>query len=106
METLIDYDSLNEKYYQNQNIDTINYADDEVLDLRGCKVDDILYFIKQEKAVLAKGNNENLLIVGFDEFNLIVRAYKNGQLSDEYYIGKNDSRALFDKNGNTFVCFI
>lgn len=106
METLIDYDSLNEKYYQNQNIDTINYADDEVLDLRGCKVDDILYFIKQEKAVLAKGNNENLLIVGFDEFNLIVRAYKNGKLSDEYYIGKNDSRALFDKNGNTFVCFI
>ena len=78
-----------------------------MLDLRGCNVDDILYFIKQEKAVLAKGNNdENLLIVGFDEFNLIVRGYRNGQLSDEYYIGKNDSRALFERNGNIFVCFI
>lgn len=107
MEALIDYDSLNEKYYKNQNISAINYADETVLDLRGCNVDDILYFIKQEKAVLAKGNNdENLLIVGFDEFNLIVRGYRNGQLSDEYYIGKNDSRALFEKNGNIFVCFI
>lgn len=107
LEKIIDYDNLNENYLDYKNIQNIDFNGEAVLDLRGCLLDDVLYFIKQDMPVLARTTlKERVLIVGYDKYNLILRKYDKGKLSDEYYYGKNDSRILFEKSKNNFVCFL
>lgn len=76
----------------------------QVLDLRGCSLDAMLYFINQDIPVLARlEDGEAVLLTGFNEFNVVVMEPFTGRL---YKKGMNDTREWMEENGNPFITYI
>ena len=75
-----------------------------VLDIRGCPVDTVLYYVDQDIPVLALMDNGDVyLIIGFNEYNIVLMDPKLGTV---YKKGMNDSREMFEKNGNQFITYM
>ena len=78
--------------------------EEKILDLRGCSLDTVLYYIDQDIPVLAlMENQEAYLIVGFNEQNVVLMNPKTGTV---YKKGMNDSREMFEKAGNQFITYM
>ena len=78
--------------------------EERILDLKGCSLDCMLYYVDQDIPVLAMINSEETyLIVGFNEYNIVLMDPKTGTV---YKKGMNDSREWFEKNGNRFVTYV
>jgi hypothetical protein len=74
-----------------------------VLDLTGCTLDMVLYFVGQGRSVQAMTPDGVVTITGYDEYNVILL----DPGSDEtYYGGLQDSTALFEEAGCQFVSYI
>ena len=81
-----------------------NIPDSQVLDLTGCSLESILYYVNRDIPVLKLFEDGNaLLIIGFNEANIIVM---DPQLGEIRRMGRNDSVALFEENGNRFITYI
>lgn len=81
-----------------------NLEDAEILDLTGCELDAVLYYVNRDIPVLALLNDGNaVLITGFNEYNIVVMDPSTGKLSKQ---GMNDSTEWFRENGNHFVTYI
>lgn len=81
-----------------------NLEDKSILDLEGCSLDAILYYVNQDIPVLATvDNGEAVLVVGFNEFNVVIMEPSTGKL---YKKGMNDSNEWFTKNGNKFITYM
>ena len=75
-----------------------------VLDLSGCSLDAMLYYLNQDIPVLVSLNDGNaLLLIGFNEVNTVVM---NPQTGTIYKMGMNDSAQMFQENGNRFVTYM
>ena len=104
---LIDYDSIDERYYKIGSLTDSIKGKGKVQNLNGISLGNILYFVKHDIPILAdtKGKGK-LLLVGYDSYNIIMREYNaKGELSDEFYYGRKDSDELFSKNDNRF-CYL
>lgn len=78
--------------------------DVQVLDLTGCSLDSVLYYVNQDIPVLATlEDGEAVLIVGFNEFNIVIIEPDTGT---PYKKGMNDSAQWFEENGNRFITYI
>lgn len=77
--------------------------DGHVLNLGGCTLDDVLYYVGRDDPVIATGDEGSLLIVGYDSKNIKVMDPAKGTT---YKIGLNDSRALFTSHGNEFTAYV
>ena len=77
--------------------------DGKILDLGGCSLEDILYYVGHDYPVLATGDDGSLLIVGYDSKNISVMDPSKGLI---YKIGLNDAKALFTSHGNEFVSYV
>ena len=78
-------------------------ADVDVLDLTGCTLDMVLYFVGQGTPVLANTSQGVVTITGYDEYNVILL----DPGSDEtYYGGLQDSTKMFEEAGNQFVSYV
>ena len=76
----------------------------EILDLTGCRLDAVLYYVNQDIPVLALLNDGNaVLIVGFNELNIVVMDPMTGTL---YKKGMNDSTEWLNENGNQFITYV
>ncbi len=76
----------------------------QILDLAGCEMETVLYYVNQDIPVLALlDNGEAVLITGFNEFNVVIMNPANGTLAKK---GMNDSAEWFTENGNNFVTYI
>ncbi|MFP3155720.1 C39 family peptidase [Lachnospiraceae bacterium ZAX-1] len=76
----------------------------EVLDLSGCSVEQILYYVNQNTPVFAMEDGTNaVLIIGYDEHNTILY---DPILNQSYKKGLQDSHAMFDNMGNIFIGYI
>lgn len=76
----------------------------QALDLGGCSLDAMLYFINQDIPVLARlKDGEAVLLTGFNEFNMVVMEPSTGRL---YKKGMNDTREWMEENGNSFITYI
>lgn len=75
----------------------------QVVDLTGTDLDAALYYVSQEVPVLAMLDSSPVLIVGYDEFNIIVM---NPETGSSYKIGLNDSKAAFSLSGNIFITYL
>ncbi len=75
----------------------------DVVELIGCPMDAMLYFVNRDIPVLAMLNNgEAVLITGFNEFNVVIFEPATGKL---YKKGMNDSTEWFEENGNQFITY-
>ena len=75
--------------------------DGRVLDLSGCSVNMILYYVSQGYPVLAiEGRDTAELITGYDPQNVILT---NPITGEAYRKGMNDSTQMFEELGNLFV---
>lgn len=74
-----------------------------VLDLKGCTLDELLYFVSEGQAVAAKTPDGFVLIVGYDYYNVLLY---DKEKQETYYGGMNDSTALFENSGNEFITYI
>lgn len=81
-----------------------NLENAQILDLTGCTMDAVLYYVNRNIPVLAlMQDGEAVLITGFDEFNTIILEPASGRL---YRKGFNDSTEWFAENGNDFITYI
>lgn len=72
-----------------------------VLDLSGCSVSMVLYYVSQGYPVLAlESNAEAELITGYDPQNIILTDPLTGE---SYKKGMNDSTQMFEELGNLFL---
>lgn len=78
-------------------------TESKVIDLTGCSVEQVLYYVNLKTPVFAVVNNEALLIVGYDEHNTILY---NPQTNATYKMGLQDSKAMFDAAGNVFLGYL
>ncbi|MBO6132819.1 MAG: hypothetical protein J6P05_00600 [Lachnospiraceae bacterium] len=77
--------------------------DSDVLDLGGCSLSSVLYYVNQNNPVLVTmGPDDTLLIIGYDAQNVLVFNPKMGIVQKQ---GLNDSAALFAAQGNPFISY-
>lgn len=75
-----------------------------VIDLTGCSLDNVLYEVSAQRAVIAKtGSDTSVVIVGYDEYNTWLLNTSTGEVSA---YGLNDSTELFQKAGNVFITYV
>ena len=80
----------------------------KALDLSGCTLDSVLYYVSQGTPVVAKTPVTDqtpqgvVLIIGYDEYNTLL---VNPGESEFFYYGMNDSTALFEEAGNIFMTY-
>ena len=80
--------------------------DAKALDLGGCSLDSVLYYVNQDIPVMAIMNDGSaVLVIGFNDLNTVIYDPKLGTES-VYKLGINDSEKLFTSNGNHFITFI
>lgn len=78
--------------------------DHTILDLTGCSLDAVLYYVNKDIPVLAFLEDGNaVLIVGFNELNIVVMDPMTGTL---YKKGMNDSTEWLNENGNRFITYV
>lgn len=101
---LIDYDSIDERYYRIDGLSGSSKDKQNIQELNGISLSNVLYFVKHDIPILASTKERGkLLLVGYDSYNIIMREYNDkGELSDEFYYGRKDSEELFSKNDNRF----
>lgn len=76
----------------------------EVLELDGCPLSSILYYVNQDLPVLALLNDGSaMLVIGFNDRNTVLL---NPQTGTVYKYGMNDSEKLFEENGNHFITYV
>lgn len=81
--------------------DLQNYT---ILDLTGCSLDAVLYYVNKDIPVLAMLEDGNaVLITGFNELNIVVMDPVAGTLEKR---GMNDSTEWLAENGNQFISYI
>lgn len=81
-----------------------NLPDAQILELSGCSLSSVLYYVDRDIPVLALCNDGNaVLIVGFNELNTVLMDPLTGEVFKK---GMNDSAEWFEENGNSFITYI
>lgn len=76
----------------------------QVLDLTGCNLDSMLYFVNKDIPVLALlANGEAVLLTGFNESQVVIFEPFTGKL---YKRGMNDTKGWLEENGNCFITYV
>lgn len=70
------------------------------LDLTGCSLRQVLYFVQTGRAVLGRLEDGYVLIVGYDPYNALIL---NPLTNETYRIGLSDGTAAFEASGNEFI---
>ena len=79
-------------------------SDYQVLDLTGCTLDAVLYYVDQDLPVMVVLSDGNaVLITGFNELNIVIMDPLTGNL---YKKGIKDSTEWFNQNGNCFITYV
>lgn len=75
-----------------------------VLDLNGCKLDIILYYVAQDIPVLVRMvDGSAVLVIGYNEYQIVVM---NPQTGTNYKISMNEASRWFEENGNWFLTYL
>ena len=76
----------------------------EILDLTGCPLDAVLYYVNQDIPVLSLlEDGSAVLLVGFNEYNVGMLNPLTGSIDK---MGMNDSAKWFEENGNQFITYM
>lgn len=76
----------------------------EVMNLTGCTLEEVLYRISEDCAVVARRpDGTAAVIVGYDRYNTLLYNFETGE---HYYYAMDDSTALFEAGGNIFISYV
>lgn len=76
----------------------------EVLNLTGCNLDEVLYYVSKGRPVIAMKDSSNaVLIIGYDEFNV---TYMDPTTGTTMKKGLNDGGDMFEGAGNVFFSYM
>lgn len=111
LDTILKYEGIsrNTQRRLNQGDTVFDILEDDlqnctILDLSGCSLDAVLYYVNKDIPVLATLEDGNaVLIVGFNELNIVVMDPIDGTLEKR---GMNDSTEWLEENGNQFISYI
>ncbi len=79
-------------------------VDATILDMDGCPMSAMLYFVNMDIPVMATLNDGSaVLIIGFNDQNTVLMNPTTGKV---YKYGMKDSEKLFEENGNHFVTYL
>ena len=80
-----------------------NLEEDIVMDLTGCSLDAVLYFVNRDIPVLALLEDKTgVILVGFNETSVGIM---NPQTGTIYRMGMNEAKEWFETNGNQFITY-
>lgn len=83
---------------------TDSLKEQQILELSGCSLNSVLYYVSRDLPVLAILKDGNaVLIVGYNELNTVLLNPATGKIAK---MGMNDSKEFFEKNGNCFISYI
>ena len=111
LDTMLSYEGItrNTQHYLNRG-ETIleileeNLAQAEVLDLTGCSLDAVLYYVNQDIPVLAlTEKNGAVLLIGFNEVEVGILDPLQGTI---YTMKNSDAAKWFQENGNQFITYL
>ena len=78
--------------------------DADALDLSGCSLSDILYYVSKGTPVMAMtGEGGAVIIIGYDSKNTILYDPNEERV---YKYGMNDSKSMFERAGNRFITYV
>lgn len=81
-----------------------NLANVQVLDLTGCNLDAMLYYLNQDLPVMVLlKNGDAVLVTGFNDSQVVIMEPATGKL---YKKSKNESSQWFEENGNCFITYV
>ncbi len=111
LDTMLEYEGVirNSKYMLERGSSAFaileeSLPDVQVLDLTGCLLDSVLYYVNQDIPVLVTMRDGSaVLLIGFNEKNTVVMNPETGTV---YKVGMNDSKEWFEENGNCFITYI
>ena len=111
LDTILKYEGISRNTQRRLNQgDTVmdilesDLQDYTILDLTGCSLDAVLYYVNKDIPVLATLEDGNaVLITGFNELNIVVMDPVAGTLEKR---GMNDSAEWLEENGNQFISYI
>lgn len=111
LDTIFKFEGLsrNSEYLLGQGKTVLNILEEnlegyQVLDLTGCNLDSMLYFVNKDIPVLALlGNDEAVLLTGFNESQVVIFEPSTGRL---YKRSMNDTKAWLEENGNCFITYV
>lgn len=76
----------------------------QILDLSGCELDDLLYYVNKDIPILVMlDNGDAVLVTGFNDYQVVVFDPMEGEL---YKIGKTAASSWFEENGSVFISYI
>ncbi|WP_167957741.1 hypothetical protein [Anaerosporobacter faecicola] len=80
------------------------YMKKEPVNLTGCTLEEVLYYISEGRAVIAiKNNGQAVLLTEYDEFNVTMVDPELGRTWKEGY---KDSSKMFEEAGNIFISYV
>ena len=77
--------------------------DGDILALRDLSLSDVLYYVSNDKPVIAATVDGPVLIVGYDQRNTLIYDPAEGTT---HYVGINDSAAMFQAADNEYLTYI
>lgn len=76
----------------------------DVLNLSGCTLEEVLYQLSSDRAVMArKPDGTFVILVGYDRYNTL---WYDEATGEHTYYGINDSTNLFLEGGNVFLSYV
>lgn len=109
LDRMMEYEGVvrNSEYLLNSRNTVLNILEDalpdkDVLNLQGCTLDSILYYVNRDIPVLAITGDKAYLVIGFNQLAVVVLDPEKGW----YKIGMNEAEEMFSKYGNRFITYV
>ncbi len=110
LNTMLEYEGVirNSQYMLNQGDSVIDILSSlpeyDVLDLTGCSMDMILYYVNQDIPVLSMLDDQNaVLVIGFNETEVVLM---DPSLNEIYKKPLDEVIEWFEDNGNCFITYV
>jgi len=110
LDAVLQYEGVvrNTEYLLNKGETVLDILNDglegkDVLDLTGCSLDSILYYVNRDIPVVALTHTQDTyLVLGFNQLAVVLLDPNKGW----YKVGINEAAELFYNNGNQFITYV
>lgn len=110
LDKMLEYSGVvrNSEYLLNNGKTVLNILEEalegkNVLNLTGCSMDSILYYVNRDIPVLVLLNDGSAkLVIGFNSLSVVVYDAAKGT----YKLGRKEADSLFSSNGNQFITYV